>query len=341
MSILVTGAAGFIGSALCRQLTARGDETVIALDRLGYAACLQALPAQAVFIQADIRDATALDAVFAQHAPRAVFHLAAETHVDRSIDTPIDFIEHNMVGTFQLLEATRRFWDGRGWPEDFRFIHVSTDEVFGSLEADEPAFTASSPYRPNSPYSASKAAADHLARAWMTTYGLPVIVTNCSNNYGPWQFPEKLIPLVIQKALAGHPLPLYGDGGNRRDWLYVDDHAAGLMAALDHGEPGGTYLFGSGREHSNLEVVKAICAQLDQWRPDPVGPYARLIQFVTDRPGHDRRYGIDPSHARRALDWQPRTGFADGIDATIRWCLDHPHWANRDYHGARLGLIPS
>lgn len=338
MSILVTGAAGFIGSALCRQLVARGNETVIALDRLGYAACLDSLPALAVFNQGDIRDGAALDGVFAQHGPRAVFHLAAETHVDRSIDSPIDFIEHNMVGTFHVLEAARRFWLAQGRPDHFRFIHVSTDEVFGSLEADQPAFTAHSPYRPNSPYSASKAASDHLARAWMTTYGLPVMVTNCSNNYGPWQFPEKLIPLVIQKALAGLPLPLYGDGGNRRDWLYVDDHAVGLMAALDRGQPGDTYLFGSGQEHSNLEVVEAICAQLDQCRPDPAGPYARLIRFVADRPGHDRRYGIDSGHARHALDWRPRTDFADGIAATIRWCLDHPRWANRDYHAPRLGL---
>lgn len=338
MSILVTGAAGFIGSALCRRLARHGNEAIIAVDRLGYAACLDALPAQATFIQADIRDGSGLDAIFTRHPPRAIFHLAAETHVDRSIDSPGDFIDHNIVGTFQLLEATRRHWQGQGRPDGFRFIHVSTDEVFGSLEADEPAFTASSPYRPNSPYSASKAAADHLARAWMTTYGLPVIVTNCSNNYGPWQFPEKLMPLVIQKALAGQKLPIYGDGGNRRDWLYVDDHAAGLMAALDRGQPGATYLFGSGREHSNLEVVTAICAQLDQCRPDPAGPHARLIQFVADRPGHDRRYGIDASGAGQALDWQPLTGFADGINATIRWCLDHPRWANRDYPGARLGL---
>ncbi|MBR9972831.1 dTDP-glucose 4,6-dehydratase [Magnetospirillum sulfuroxidans] len=341
MTILVTGAAGFIGSALTRRLVALGRGPVIALDRLGYAACLDALPplpSPHAFIRADIRDGAAVDAVLQQYRPQAIFHLAAETHVDRSIDHPGDFIEHNILGTFQLLEAVRRYWRPLPCPDDFRFVHVSTDEVFGSLEADDALFSTTSPYRPNSPYSASKAASDHLARAWMTTYGLPVIVTNCSNNFGPWQFPEKLIPLVIQKALSGLPLPVYGDGGHRRDWLHVDDHAAGLLAALERGQPGQTYLFGAGEDRSNLEVVNTICHQLDQLRPDPAGPRQRLISFVADRPGHDRRYGIDASHARDSLGWQAETTFSAGIASTIGWCLDHPDWAGRDYHGPRLGL---
>lgn len=341
MTLLLTGAAGFIGSALTRAAVGGGGEKVVALDRLGYASCPDALPAISaphVFVQADIRDGAALDAVLEQHAPRAIIHLAAETHVDRSIDSPADFIEHNIVGTFQLLEAARRHWQAQGRPGHFRFVHVSTDEVFGSLEADEPAFGPQTPYRPNSPYSASKASSDHLARAWHATYGLPVVVTNCSNNYGPWQFPEKLMPLIIQKALAGQPLPLYGDGGQRRDWLYVDDHAAGLMAALERGQPGGTYLFGSGRDQANIDVVHALCDELDRQRPSPLGSYRRLITFVTDRPGHDRRYAIDSAATRAALDWAPRTDFAQGIALTVRWCLDNPGWAKRDYDGERLGL---
>jgi len=341
MTLLLTGAAGFIGSALTRALVGRQTEKVVALDRLGYAACLDALPPLKpphVFVQADIRDGAALHAILEQHQPRAILHLAAETHVDRSIDNPGDFVEHNVVGSFQLLEAARHHWQRRGRPDDFRFIHVSTDEVFGSLEHNAPAFSLHTPYRPNSPYSASKAAADHLARAWHTTYGLPVIVTNCSNNYGPWQFPEKLMPLMIQKALAGQPLPVYGDGGQRRDWLYVDDHAAGLMAALERGRPGDTYLFGAGQERANLDVVHALCDELDRQHPSSEGSYRRLVSFVSDRPGHDRRYAIDSTAAREALGWHPQVDFAQGIARTVRWCLDNPRWAGRDYAGHRLGL---
>lgn len=341
MTIMVTGAAGFIGSAVTRALAARRGETVVAVDRLGYAACPQSLPALAApggLVVADIRDGAAIEDLLAQHQPRAILHLAAETHVDRSIDGPAAFVEHNIVGTFQLLEAARRHWQHSGRSDHFRFVHVSTDEVFGSLETDEPPFHPGSPYAPNSPYSASKAASDHLARAWMTTYGMPVIVTNCSNNYGPWQFPEKLMPLVIQKALAGEEVPVYGDGAQRRDWLYVDDHAHGLLAALDRGVPGATYLFGAGEDRSNLDVVGALCAELDRQRPDPRGPHARLIRFVADRPGHDRRYAVDSSRARAELGWSPRMSFADGIAATVRWCLDHPDHAARDHHGQRLGL---
>lgn len=341
MTLLLTGAAGFIGSALTWLLVKSDAGKVVALDRLGYASSLDALPPLAsphVFVQADIRDGAALDTILEQHRPRAIIHLAAETHVDRSIDHPGDFVEHNIIGTFQLLEAARRHWQKRGRPDGFRFVHVSTDEVFGSLDQEAPAFGPDSPYRPNSPYSASKAASDHLARAWHATYGLPVIVTNCSNNYGPWQFPEKLMPLVIQKALAGEEVPVYGDGAQRRDWLYVDDHAHGLLAALDRGVPGATYLFGAGEDRSNLDVVGALCAELDRQRPDPRGPHARLIRFVADRPGHDRRYAVDSSRARAELGWSPRMSFADGIAATVRWCLDHPDHAARDHHGQRLGL---
>lgn len=341
MTVLLTGAAGFIGSALTRLVVEQGRHTVVALDRLGYAACLDSLPdfsPPSSFVQADIRDATALDAIFARHQPQAVIHLAAETHVDRSIDHPGDFIEHNIVGTFQLLEAARRHWQAAGRPADFRFIHVSTDEVFGSLHPDDAPFDTASPYRPNSPYSASKASSDHLARAWMATYGLPVIVTNCSNNFGPWQFPEKLIPLLLNKALSGQSLPVYGDGGQRRDWLFVDDHVAGLVAALERGQPGSTYLFGSGEDRTNIEVVKALCAELDRQRPDPAGPYDRLVAFVADRPGHDRRYAVDAGATRTALGWQPRLSFAQGMAATVRWYLDHPQWAGRDYDGRRLGV---
>ncbi|MBI2241273.1 MAG: dTDP-glucose 4,6-dehydratase [Magnetospirillum gryphiswaldense] len=341
MTLLLTGAAGFIGSALTRACAAGNKEPILALDRMGYAsnlAALPPLPAPHSFIQADIRDTATLDSVLTQHRPRAIVHLAAETHVDRSIDSPADFIDHNIVGSFQLLEAARRYWQAQGCPEHFRFIHVSTDEVFGSLQADEPAFGPDSPYRPNSPYSASKAASDHLARAWHATYGLPVMVTNCSNNYGPWQFPEKLMPLIIQKALAGQPLPIYGDGRQRRDWIYVDDHVAGLMAALERGRPGATYLFGAGQDQANLDVVHALCDELDRQRPSPLGSYRRLITFVADRPGHDRRYAIDSQATRVALDWQPQVNFAQGVTRTVRWCLDNPDWARRDYAGQRLGL---
>lgn len=341
MTLLLTGAAGFIGSALTWLLVKSDAGKVVALDRLGYASSLDALPPLAsphVFVQADIRDGAALDTILEQHQPRAIIHLAAETHVDRSIDHPGDFVEHNIIGTFQLLEAARRHWQKRGRPDGFRFVHVSTDEVFGSLDQEAPAFGPDSPYRPNSPYSASKAASDHLARAWHATYGLPVIVTNCSNNYGPWQFPEKLMPLIIQKALAGQPLPVYGDGRQRRDWLYVDDHAAGLMAALERGQPGDTYLFGGGQDHANIEVVHALCDELDRQRPSPLGSYRRLISFVADRPGHDRRYAIDSTATRAALNWSPQVDFAQGIARTVRWCLDNPLRAGRDYAGQRLGL---
>ena len=310
MRILVTGGCGFIGSAVVRLAIGRGHE-VVNLDALTYAACTDNVASVADsplyrFEHADIRDRAALDRIFAEHAPQAVMHLAAESHVDRSIDGPGTFVETNITGTYNLLEAARAHWTRAGRPETFRFHHISTDEVFGSLGA-EGQFTEDTPYDPRSPYSASKAASDHLVRAWHETYGLPVVLTNCSNNYGPYHFPEKLVPVIILGALAGKPLPIYGDGSNVRDWLYVEDHADALLLALAEGVPGRSYNIGGENERSNLELVRTLCAILDELRPRGDGrPYADQITFVTDRPGHDARYAIDPARIREELGWRPR-----------------------------------
>jgi dTDP-glucose 4,6-dehydratase len=345
--ILVTGGAGFIGSALVRRLVAAG-ETVVTLDKLTYAGNLHSLAAvrgrpNHCFEHVDICDAPALERIFTQHRPRAVLHLAAESHVDRSIDGPAAFVATNVLGTFQLLHAARRYLQILEEParSAFRFVHVSTDEVFGSL-AGTGRFTEDTAYDPRSPYSASKAASDHLARAWHHTYGLPVIVTNCSNNYGPYQFPEKLIPLMILTALREQPLPVYGDGSNVRDWIFVDDHVDALLTALERGTPGATYLFGGGAERANLEVVRSICRTLDELQPSAGGPYERLITFVKDRPGHDFRYAIDSGRARQELGWQPRHRFEEGLRRTVDWYLHNADWCENvlsgAYRGERLGL---
>ena len=331
MKILVTGGAGFIGSAVVRRAIAKGHQ-VVNLDALTYAACLDNVASVAddpgyAFEQADIRDRAALDRIFAAHDPDAVMHLAAESHVDRSIDGPGTFIETNVMGTFQMLEAARAHWVQKGRPESFRFHHISTDEVFGSLPADpEVQFTEDTPYDPRSPYSASKAGSDHLVRAWHETYGLPVVLTNCSNNYGPFHFPEKLIPVIILNALAGKPLPIYGDGSNVRDWLYVEDHADALLLAVEKGTVGRSYNIGGENERSNLELVKTLCAILDRMRPRDAGSYADQITFVTDRPGHDARYAIDPARITRELGWRPSVTVEDGLRRTVRWYLDNPDW---------------
>jgi len=346
MKLLVTGGAGFIGSAVVRLAMARGHK-VINLDALTYAACLDNVASVAdqpgyTFIQADIRDRAALDTVFAAHTPDAVMHLAAESHVDRSIDGPGDFISTNVTGTYELLEAARKYWGDRGKPDSFRFHHISTDEVFGSLP-DDPAvmFTEDTPYDPRSPYSASKAASDHLVRAWAETYGLPVVLSNCSNNYGPFHFPEKLIPVVIIKALAGAPLPIYGDGSNVRDWLYVEDHADALLTVLTQGATGRSYNIGGENERTNLELVKTLCAILDEKRPKAGGSYADQITVVTDRPGHDARYAIDPTRTRDALGWRPSDTVEQGLEQTVQWYLDNEDWWRalqaRDGVGQRLG----
>ncbi|HEV2109664.1 MAG TPA: dTDP-glucose 4,6-dehydratase [Thermomicrobiales bacterium] len=346
--ILVTGGAGFIGSAVVRFLLTETDAEVLNLDVLTYAgdlatvdevACHPAYRSRYHFARLDITDAPALTATIQRFQPDAIMHLAAESHVDRSIDGPAAFLQTNVVGTFTLLEAALRHWRGlRGTRHDrFRFLHVSTDEVFGSLGGDG-RFTEESPYRPTSPYAASKAASDHFARAWHHTYGLPVIVTNCSNNYGPYQFPEKLIPLMIRSALAGRPLPVYGDGSQIRDWLYVEDHAHALWAALNHGEPGETYAIGGHNERRNLETVQTICTLLDELAPgSPYRPHADLIHFVADRPGHDVRYAIDASKIADTLGWRPAETFETGLEKTVRWYLDHPDW-HADLVPVRIGL---
>ena len=344
MKLLVTGGAGFIGSAVVRLAMARGHE-VVNLDALTYAACLDNVASVAdapgyTFVQADIRDLPTLETVFADHTPDAVMHLAAESHVDRSIDGPGAFIETNVMGTYALLEAARAYWEGKGKPDSFRFHHISTDEVFGSLGPDG-MFTETTPYDPRSPYSASKAASDHLVRAWHHTYGLPVVLTNCSNNYGPYHFPEKLIPVVILNALAGKPLPIYGDGSNVRDWLYVEDHADALLCVLEKGALGESYNIGGENERTNLELVQTLCAILDEKRPLNDGSYADLITFVTDRPGHDARYAIDPTRIRDELGWRPSVTVEEGLARTVDWYLDNTDWwqalQNRDGVGQRLG----
>ena len=349
MSILVTGGAGFIGSAVVRQLIAETGETVVNLDSLTYAGNLDSLgpargDARYVFEQVDIRDAAELARVFAQHRPRAVMHLAAESHVDRSIDGPADFIQTNIVGTYTLLEAARAYLEtlDEAGRRAFRFHHVSTDEVYGTLGA-EGLFTEETAYRPNSPYSASKASSDHLARAWGETFGLPVLVTNCSNNYGPYQFPEKLIPVLILKALEGEKLPIYGKGENVRDWLYVEDHAAALRLVLDKGRVGETYNIGGSAERRNIDVARAVCTILDELLPDsPHRPHEDLITFVADRPGHDLRYAIDSSKIEGELGWAPRESFESGLKRTVAWYLENRDWWQRILSGAyrveRLGL---
>lgn len=347
MKILVTGGAGFIGSAVIRLAIARGH-SIVNLDTLTYAACLDNVASVAkhpnyAFEKVDIRDRTELDAVFSRHSPDAVMHLAAESHVDRSIDGPVDFIETNVNGTFHLLEAARSYWQGNGRPTTFRFHHISTDEVFGSLPSDKAVlFTENTPYDPRSPYSASKASSDHLVRAWHETYGLPIILTNCSNNYGPYHFPEKLIPLVILNALADKPLPIYGDGSNVRDWLYVEDHADALLLAIKKGAVGRSYNIGGENERTNLEMVQTICAILDRERPRDSGAYAELIEFVPDRPGHDSRYAIDPSRIRDELGWRPSVTVDQGLKKTVRWYLDNKDWwrplLDRPGVGQRLGV---
>lgn len=346
MKLLVTGGAGFIGSAVVREAVARGHE-VVNLDALTYAACLENVASvkdhpNYRFEQADIRDREALDRIFDAHQPDAVMHLAAESHVDRSIDGPGDFIETNITGTYNMLEAARRFWITQGRPKGFRFHHVSTDEVFGSL-GETGLFTEDTAYAPNSPYSASKAASDHLVRAWQETYGLPVVMSNCSNNYGPYHFPEKLILVVILRALAGEPIPVYGDGLNVRDWLYVEDHADALLTVLDRGEIGRSYNIGGENEVSNIDLVRRICAILDVRQPN-VRPYAEQITFVTDRPGHDQRYAIDPTRIRNELGWRPSVTLDEGLAKTVDWYLSNRDWwqalQSRDGVGERLGRLP-
>ena len=343
MKLLVTGGAGFIGSAVVRAAV-RAGHGVVNLDKLTYAGSLSNVAEVAqsplyAFERADICDRKAVDRILAAHRPDAIMHLAAESHVDRSIDGPAAFIETNITGTYTMLEAARAYWTATGQPEGFRFHHISTDEVFGSLGATG-RFTEDTPYDPRSPYSASKAASDHLVRAWHETYGLPVVLTNCSNNDGPYHFPEKLIPVVILKALSGAPIPVYGDGTNVRDWLYVEDHAEALLLVVRKGAVGRSYNIGGENEATNLDLVRRICAILDGKRPGN-RPYADQIAFVADRPGHDRRYAIDPSRIRKELGWQPSVTLDEGLERTVQWFLDHEGWwralQDRDGVGRRLG----
>jgi dTDP-glucose 4,6-dehydratase len=334
MTILMTGGAGFIGGNFVLDWVAGSDETVINLDKLTYAGNLETLftlhgnPSH-IFVKGDIGDRVLVKRLLAEHRPRAVINFAAESHVDRSIHGPGDFIETNIFGTYNLLESVRDYWNGlpEGQKAAFRFLHISTDEVYGSLAKDDPAFAETNRYEPNSPYSASKAASDHLVRAWHHTYGLPVLTTNCSNNYGPFHFPEKLIPLMIVNALAGKPLPVYGDGMQIRDWLYVKDHCSAIRRVLEAGRLGETYNVGGWNEKPNIEIVKTVCALLDELRPRADGkPYAEQITYVTDRPGHDRRYAIDATKINRELGWKPSETFESGIRKTVQWYLDNSGW---------------
>ncbi|MCW5633855.1 MAG: dTDP-glucose 4,6-dehydratase [Rubrivivax sp.] len=341
MTILVTGGAGFIGSNFVLDWFEHAGEPVVNLDALTYAGNLRNLASLAgdarhVFVRGDIGDRPLVDRLLAEHRPRAIVNFAAESHVDRSILGPAAFIKTNVEGTFTLLEAARVFVQALELAERerFRFLHVSTDEVYGSLAPGAPAFTEAHPFEPNSPYSASKAASDHLVRAWHHTYGLPVLTTNCSNNYGPYHFPEKLIPLVIVNALAGKPLPVYGDGLQVRDWLYVRDHCSAIRTVLAKGRPGETYNVGGWNEKPNIEIVKTVCALLDEMRPDPAGARSRLITHVKDRPGHDRRYAIDARKIERELGWRPAETFETGIRKTVRWYLDHADWVHEVQSGA-------
>ena len=351
MTILVTGGAGFIGSALIRHLLESSRHGVVNLDKLTYAGNLESLATVSslpryYFERRDICDAKALRGVLAKHTPDAVCHLAAESHVDRSIDGPGDFMRTNVLGTFTLLEAVRGYWSGLSAKKRkaFRFLHVSTDEVYGSL-GKEGYFTETTPYQPSSPYSASKAASDHFVRAWHHTYGLPILITNCSNNYGAYQFPEKLIPVIILSALRGRPIPVYGKGDNVRDWLYVEDHAAALATVLTSGSVGETYNVGGNQERSNLEVVRTVCSWLDRLSPREGGAsYSSLIRFVPDRPGHDLRYAIDSRKIQGNLGWAPRENFESGIEKTVRWYLQNSGWCERalaNKNGLqRLGTLP-
>ena len=340
--IFITGGAGFIGSNFVIDWLAQSDEPVVNLDKLTYAGNLENLASlqgdsRHVFVQGDLGDRAQVDSLLAQHRPRAVLHFAAESHVDRSIHGPEDFIQTNIVGTFRLLEAVRAYWSALPEPDKtaFRFLHVSTDEVYGTLAKDDPPFAETNPHEPNSPYSASKAASDHLVRAWHHTYGLPVLTTNCSNNYGPYHFPEKLIPLMIVNALAGKPLPVYGDGMQVRDWLYVKDHCSAIRRVLEAGKLGETYNVGGWNEKPNIEIVRTICALLDELRPKADGSsYATQITHVQDRPGHDRRYAIDARKIERELGWKPAETFETGIRKTVQWYLSNPEWVQNVQSGA-------
>lgn len=353
MRILITGGAGFIGSALIRHLIRQTDHEVLNLDKLTYAGNLESLETVADspryrFVQADIADSEQVAATLTEFQPDAVMHLAAESHVDRSIDGPAAFIQTNIVGTYSLLESVRSYWLGLDAERQaaFRFHHISTDEVYGDLHGVDDLFSETTPYAPSSPYSASKAASDHLVRAWLRTYGLPVLITNCSNNYGPYHFPEKLIPLMILNALDGKPLPVYGNGQQVRDWLYVEDHARALLKVVSEGQVGETYNIGGHNEQKNLDVVHAICALLEELAPQkPAGiaRYEELITYVQDRPGHDLRYAIDASKIERELGWVPEETFASGLRKTVQWYLDNLDWCRRvqdgSYQGQRLGAL--
>jgi dTDP-glucose 4,6-dehydratase len=348
--ILVTGGAGFIGSNFVTEIVKDPELIVVNLDKLTYAGNLATIEPfatnqQHVFVHGDIGDRALVDGLLAKYQPQAIVNFAAETHVDRSIDGPASFIDTNINGTFNLLESARQYWQKLNDParSEFRFLHISTDEVFGSLTASEPAFTELTPYSPNSPYSASKASSDHLVRAYFHTYNLPTLITNCSNNYGPYQFPEKLIPLMILNALAGKPLPVYGDGQNVRDWLYVEDHCTAIALVLAQGTPGETYNVGGNAERDNLWLVNQLCNILDELLPtSPHCPHQQLIQFVKDRPGHDRRYAIDFSKLQQQLGWQPKEDINSGLRRTVQWYIDNQAWCNTvtadNYHQQRLGV---
>lgn len=349
LTVLITGGAGFIGSALVRHLIRETPFTVVTVDKLTYSGNLESLEAVAAdpahhFELADICDAKSMSRIFQEYSPDAVFHLAAESHVDRSIDEPAAFIQTNIVGTYILLEAAARHWQALPLPRRsrFRFIHVSTDEVYGSL-GDSGHFSEDTPYDPRSPYSASKASGDHLVRAWNHTYALPTVITNTCNNYGPYQYPEKLIPLAIQKALASEAIPIYGTGGNVRDWIYVEDHVLGLLAAWERGEVGESYNIGARSQTTNLDLIREVCSILDELAPSQAfGQYRSLITFVEDRPGHDWRYAIDPTKAEGALDWKPKESLSSGLRRTVRWYLENREWCRlvteKEYAGQRLGL---